>query len=373
MVVTEVGCLGIKPGLEVMNDSKPEGAVLAKAYTTVTATDGGPYRSFWGLEIENPLMLWAFFDFDSVEHHRRFAELHGAEIVKGLPTLLTHGEFTKHIAFTSSAPVALRSPITQIILIHVRGNVDCSVKEGLSATLEATLSTTFVAHAGVTATSYGLFCLAAAIPRLEGYESLSDAEVAELSQDVAQAVHDNIKLPLLSISAMTSTTGSPRNEATLAVRQKLSLRDPQPPGNFPGSALPFSEQERKCHNEDDFRGHAEIRSGKQHDGAVAFCKSSKGMATLTKAVNGNPPYPAVRYRHVDRWKINHDFKVEWEPGCETSERIQEIQQPTGPGGPVCYHLMRANYLNCINGGVGGSVQVGCLIYTYNGGKAGQYY
>lgn len=75
MVVTEVGCLGIKPGLEVMNDSKPEGAVLAKAYTTVTATDGGPYRSFWGLEIENPLMLWAFFDFDSVEHHRRFAEL----------------------------------------------------------------------------------------------------------------------------------------------------------------------------------------------------------------------------------------------------------------------------------------------------------
>lgn len=75
--------------------------------------------------------------------------------MKDLSSLLTHDEFTKHIAFTSSAPVALRSAITQIILIYVRGNVDCSVKEGLSATLEATLSTTFAEHAGVTATSYG--------------------------------------------------------------------------------------------------------------------------------------------------------------------------------------------------------------------------
>lgn len=75
MTVTEVGCMGVKPGLSPMDDSTPEGSFLSGAYRAVTVAEGGPYRAFWGTEIENPLRLWGFFDFDSVEHHEVFAKL----------------------------------------------------------------------------------------------------------------------------------------------------------------------------------------------------------------------------------------------------------------------------------------------------------
>ncbi|KAF6813590.1 hypothetical protein CMUS01_12799 [Colletotrichum musicola] len=107
-----------------------------------------------------------------------------------------------------------------------------------------------------------------------------------------------------------------------------------------------------------------------------FCQSEKGRASLSKARNDNAPFPAVRYRGIDQWGINHDFKVEWKRGCNTMERVQGIQLPLGEPptpSPNCVDLMRANYDNCDNGGVGGSVQVGCLIFTYNGGRGGTYW
>ena len=74
MSVTEVGCMGVKPGLSVMDPSTPEGQILTGAWKTVTTKPGGPSRVYWGLETENPSNLWAFFDWVSVEQHKTFAE-----------------------------------------------------------------------------------------------------------------------------------------------------------------------------------------------------------------------------------------------------------------------------------------------------------
>jgi hypothetical protein len=74
MPVTEVGCMGVKPNLNIMDPSTHEGRVLTRTWKAVTSAPGGPHRVCWGLEIENPLRLWAFFDWNSVEEHEKFAK-----------------------------------------------------------------------------------------------------------------------------------------------------------------------------------------------------------------------------------------------------------------------------------------------------------
>lgn len=74
MSVTEVGCMGTKPGTDVMEETTREGQVLVEAWKAVTTAPGGPLQVYWGVEIENPLKLWAFFDWDSLEDHEKFAK-----------------------------------------------------------------------------------------------------------------------------------------------------------------------------------------------------------------------------------------------------------------------------------------------------------
>jgi len=74
MAVTEIGFMGVKPNLDVMNDSTHEGQILSGAWNAVTTAPGGPHRVHWGLEIEDPSKIWAFFDWDSLEEHEKFAK-----------------------------------------------------------------------------------------------------------------------------------------------------------------------------------------------------------------------------------------------------------------------------------------------------------
>lgn len=74
MVVTEFGCMTVKPDHDVLNEDTPEGKILSDSWHAVANQPTGPYRVFYGLEVENPSKLWGFFDFASVEEHRKFAK-----------------------------------------------------------------------------------------------------------------------------------------------------------------------------------------------------------------------------------------------------------------------------------------------------------
>ena len=74
MAVTEIGLMGVKPNLDVMNDSTPEGQIVSGAWKAVTTAPGGPSRVHWGLEIEDPTKFWGFFDWDSLQQHEEFAK-----------------------------------------------------------------------------------------------------------------------------------------------------------------------------------------------------------------------------------------------------------------------------------------------------------
>ncbi|KAF5012855.1 hypothetical protein FDECE_1145 [Fusarium decemcellulare] len=131
MTVTEVGCMGVKPGLNVMDPSTEEGQILTGAWKTVTSKPGGPQRVYWGLEAADPSKIWAFFDFDSVEQHRQFAEEHGAEAVKDIPKICTHGEISKHIKMDPSSDV-LQSPVTELMLVYFPSDISEKDQAGLS-------------------------------------------------------------------------------------------------------------------------------------------------------------------------------------------------------------------------------------------------
>ncbi|RAK81297.1 uncharacterized protein BO72DRAFT_524717 [Aspergillus fijiensis CBS 313.89] len=155
MCVTEIGVMGVKPCLDVMNDDTPEGRILSKLYNYVVAAPGGPLRVYWGLEAEDPSYLWAFFDWDSLEAHHNFATTLGQEAVKDLPKILTRGGFTKHITATPSLPATLQSAVTQVILTYFASDRLPTVTDAAIAHLEDWQENDIEILAGVQALSYG--------------------------------------------------------------------------------------------------------------------------------------------------------------------------------------------------------------------------
>ncbi|KAF6821149.1 hypothetical protein CPLU01_12576 [Colletotrichum plurivorum] len=137
MTVTEIGVMGVKAGVDVMDPSRPEGMVIPKAYHAVTAHPEGPHRASWGLDLEDPLKVWCFFDFDTVDHHATFANRCAAEIVKDLPTVLSHGGWMKHVAFSSPSKPALTSSLAEVVVAHFPKTIGAGEKDAAVKQLEA--------------------------------------------------------------------------------------------------------------------------------------------------------------------------------------------------------------------------------------------
>ncbi|KAK1636440.1 hypothetical protein BDP81DRAFT_406334 [Colletotrichum phormii] len=129
-----------------------------------------------------------------------------------------------------------------------------------------------------------------------------------------------------------------------------------------------NQQPRICNKEADFNPHPPIHSDKQLKGADYFCNNYAGFM--------EPGMKSLRVEWHDEFQGRHQYKVSWAAGCIADGDRQHVKYPKGLSNtnPSCNDLMRDNYLQCNNGGVGGKVQVGCLVYAYNGGTvAGRDY
>ncbi|OLN87028.1 hypothetical protein CCHL11_06540 [Colletotrichum chlorophyti] len=130
----------------------------------------------------------------------------------------------------------------------------------------------------------------------------------------------------------------------------------------------------QCNNEDDFRGHADIHPQRQRQSVVKFCNQVRwGYKPFTRDDDIKQNHlRGIRRRYTDGAGVNHDFRIIWEGGCRTTAHEQSPYRPLpGDSGPNCYQIMKWNFRNCTNGGVGGSTKLGCLVYTYNGGLGGR--
>ena len=119
---------------------------------------------------------------------------------------------------------------------------------------------------------------------------------------------------------------------------------------------------------------------------------------------GDPPVTALysdfskvhtyTRREQNSHQVNYDFEVDWKEGCTTTQDNQGVAYPTDPkglNGLACWDIMADNYKKCesglasilplygetkptdfaelgINGGVGGEIQVGCLVYRFWGAR-----
>ncbi|KAF3761870.1 hypothetical protein M406DRAFT_358121 [Cryphonectria parasitica EP155] len=155
MPVTEVGCMTVRPGLDVMNETTREGKIVTTAWKAVTSEKTGPYRVSWGLEEENPVNFWAFFDFASVEEHQKFAQEHGSGIVKDFPEVFDRGLFTKHIDVNPYPAAALKSPVTEIMLAFFPSDVSDELKTAASDRVARFSETSLKKCADVQAVSFG--------------------------------------------------------------------------------------------------------------------------------------------------------------------------------------------------------------------------
>ncbi|KAF4501261.1 multidrug resistance [Fusarium agapanthi] len=117
MTVTEVGCMGVKPDMNIMDHTTPEGKILTDAWNTVIRKPANWYR-------------------------------YGADAVKDIPKICTHGEFTKHIKMIPSSGV-LGSPLTEIVLTYFPQDISEEKKGTLSSKIPEILRQTFPGEARV--------------------------------------------------------------------------------------------------------------------------------------------------------------------------------------------------------------------------------
>jgi len=66
MTVTEVARVCVKPGVD--GDE-----AVTKSFEAAL-TQPGAQRNYWSLEIENPLVMWGFMDWDTVEDHHNWSK-----------------------------------------------------------------------------------------------------------------------------------------------------------------------------------------------------------------------------------------------------------------------------------------------------------
>ncbi|GAW12853.1 hypothetical protein ANO14919_022240 [Xylariales sp. No.14919] len=140
-----------------------------------------------------------------------------------------------------------------------------------------------------------------------------------------------------------------------------------PTSTPPTSTTPLTRGPINCFDEADFPGHADIQPGDQDDSSRKF--SDKEGDTDDDTIG--PGDPAFTLHSVDSHGANYDYSCRWVDGCVTEVERQDFGFPLGVNSGsliTAYLLVREDYTKCNNGGVGGSCQVGCLLYTFEGAR-----
>ncbi|UQC83000.1 uncharacterized protein CLUP02_08490 [Colletotrichum lupini] len=117
----------------------------------------------------------------------------------------------------------------------------------------------------------------------------------------------------------------------------------------------------ECHDEAEFRGHADIKPKFFFEGVYKFCQERYDTTQVLDA-SDDPTNPAYHdgngrlarnasWRYRDWHGVNHDFRVWWEAGCRVTVGKQSVRRPLGEeGGPVwtpgCYEIMGSTHYEC---------------------------
>ncbi|KAK8067581.1 glycan 1-3-beta-glucosidase precursor [Apiospora saccharicola] len=157
-----------------------------------------------------------------------------------------------------------------------------------------------------------------------------------------------------------SSTGFSATPTTISGPSTSTTTSAPPPEQTP--ITPLERGPIRCFDEADFPGHADIASGSQNSYATSF-------SGLRDNDSMGPDSAPITMRKTDKHGVNYDFSCSWVPGCKTTVDRQSFGFPLGsPSQITAYLLVREDYTKCNNGGVGGTCQVGCLLYKFEGAR-----
>ncbi|UKZ55537.1 hypothetical protein TrVGV298_009361 [Trichoderma virens] len=163
--------------------------------------------------------------------------------------------------------------------------------------------------------------------------------------DAGCGTYNLVIKPILSTSTSTSTTESP----------------PEP------TEMPKTPLEVKpvvCEDEANFPGHGDVHKGDQKRQAESFCETYflEGQHDLYMGPQNTTVWATTGFIETNLY-----FSVSWIDGCETTVDSQNAMLPLG-NDMACSDILVKTYRDCINGGVGGYIDAGCLRYQFNPAK-----
>lgn len=151
---------------------------------------------------------------------------------------------------------------------------------------------------------------------------------------------------------------------------KYAMNDPNKqadptPTQPPKTAL--KAQNDKCWGTDDFGSHADI-----HKGSVQWYSGWACAGTALTTVKAGDSSTFISFATVDGG-APYQYNVYWKDGCvlETGQTELYASNPLNeenPGYTKCQDILIDDYTRCNNGGVGGSIDYGCLTYEFKAQK-----
>ncbi|KAF4943139.1 hypothetical protein FSARC_15024 [Fusarium sarcochroum] len=114
-----------------------------------------------------------------------------------------------------------------------------------------------------------------------------------------------------------------------------------------------------CGDESDFPGHVEIDYQRVRDTSFEWCQSPTVLGLMEV---GEKCVVDVQHDSLD---VLYEYSICWADDCIGEP--QNRQKPLGEKGPGCELILQDTWKACNNGGVGGQVQAGCLIYKLRAG------
>jgi len=130
-----------------------------------------------------------------------------------------------------------------------------------------------------------------------------------------------------------------------------------------------------CHDEADYPDHKPVDPGFIEKSTINPCYLSR----YTTIAADSEPYEFAQFQSLGDPQFNqvddpayYEYSIAWINGCEgePQEAAQNVTSSQAqPGDPrTCREIFVAAYEDCNNGGVGGYIDVGCLRYTFTGGR-----
>lgn len=122
-----------------------------------------------------------------------------------------------------------------------------------------------------------------------------------------------------------------------------------------------------CAGRDDFGKHDDLHENFVDFVANAMCDT---FSKKTIKKDDSSTYPFWETTEYFGNHMSYSMRAVWKDGCVLPNDKTEVsaQNPLPKGAPgadvSCYDLFFNNWRNCNNGGVGGSTQVGCIVYDF---------